>query len=70
MIKQENDNVQGWTHTALIPTRIQWSEHGIFQGYRLNDRGGYRIISNEYNAVVAGSDLDLSLEDVEEFAAG
>ena len=49
------------------------------QGYRLeksrggesiDDRGGYRIVDAQRNAIEAGERFDLSLEEVETFAAG
>lgn len=39
-------------------------------GVTLHDLGGYMIVNADYNFVVAGPNSDLSLEDVEQFAAG
>lgn len=39
-------------------------------GVYLNNLGGYMIVNANYNIVVAGSNFELSLEDVEQFAAG
>ena len=43
--------------------------NGVYQGENMDDRGGYRIINAEYNCVASGSNFDLTLEDVEEWAA-
>lgn len=43
--------------------------NGIFEGYNLDDRGGYMVVNMD-NAIVAGEKFDMSLEDVERFAAG
>lgn len=43
--------------------------NGVYQGENVDDRGGYRIVDASTNAVVTGERFDMSLEDVERWAA-
>ena len=43
--------------------------NGDFQGIRLNDRGGYMVVDAYTNMILGGEHFDLSLEDVEQWAA-
>lgn len=43
--------------------------NGVYQGENMDDRGGYRIVDDNTEMIVAGEKFDLSLEDVERLAA-
>ena len=43
--------------------------NGVYQGENMDDRGGYRIVDDNTEMIVAGEKFDLSLEDVERLTA-
>lgn len=42
--------------------------NGVFAGLDVDNQGGYMVIDNYTNGIVAGERFDLSLEDVERMA--
>lgn len=43
--------------------------NGVYQGVNMDDQGGYQIVDDNTEMIVAGEKFDLSLEDVERLAA-
>lgn len=44
-------------------------QNGVYQGLNSDDYGGYRIVDSSTDMILAGERFDLSLEDVERWAA-